>query len=204
MSDVINNIYKTKVYGVVRAKERDRAVEITKAMFDGWIKVVELNMHTEGDLYYTIDKASSIKGLDVVAGGIITAEQALYAIQAGAKVISSPIIQTNLVKLSKWYEIPLILTASTPNEAYTAWKYGVSLIKMFPIENLGGAKYVEDVLRPMPFLNLMPTGSVKLVQADQYIKAGARAVAVGREIYLNSTYKEIAEKSAKFLKYVGS
>ena len=41
--------------------------------------------------------------------------------------------------------------------------------------------YVEDLLRPMPFLNIMPLGNVKLDEVTSYIKAGASVVGIGRD-----------------------
>ena len=40
---------------------------------------------------------------------------------------------------------------------------------------MGGAMYVEDLLRPMPFLQVLPQGNVKLEEVPDYIKAGVNA-----------------------------
>lgn len=188
MINVIKEMTKSKIYGVVRADETKRAVEIASAYLDAGIKCIEINSNIEA-----IKEISKRSDAIVSAGGIITTWQADEAIEAGAKILSSPILQMGLVKFCSWHQLPLILSATTPNEAYTAWRARVPLIKIYPVKDLGGATYVEDILRPMNFLNVIAAGNVKIEDIKSYIKAGASSVALGRELYLNKDYKEIYE-----------
>ena len=121
--------------------------------------------------------------------------QAQSALSVGADVLSSPIFYMNLVKISKDRQVPFIAGASTPNEAYTAWKARVPVIKLYPVTAMGGVLYVEDILRPMPFLKILPQGNVKLNEVSAYIKAGAVAVGVGRDFYEGYSYSEITNRA---------
>ena len=105
----------------------------------------------------------------------------------------------NLVKLSKDKRIPFIAGTSTANEAYNAWKARIPLIKIYPITAMGGAMYVEDLLRPMPFLNIMPLGNVKLNEVSSYIKAGAKVVGVGRDFYDGYSLSEITKRAKNII-----
>ena len=105
----------------------------------------------------------------------------------------------NMVKISKNAQIPFIAGTSTANEAYQAWKARVPLIKIYPITALGGPLYVEDLLRPMPFLNIMPMGNIKLEEVPQYIEAGAAAVGVGRDLYKGFNFSEITNRTKKIM-----
>ena len=69
-----------------------------KALIDGGIKVVEINV-VNPSIYKAIEEVS--KFAHVCAGGIITSIQASAAIESGAKILSSPIFSMNLVKISK-------------------------------------------------------------------------------------------------------
>ena len=108
----------------------------------------------------------------------------------------------NHVKISKNLQIPYIAGTSTANEAYVAWKARIPLIKIFPADAMGGVEYIENILRQMPFLNLMPTGSVKLADVVSYLRAGAVAVGVGRDFYRGFTPKEITSRTKEILKEV--
>ncbi len=135
----------------------------------------------------------------ICAGGIITSIQAQAAIDVGAKLISSPIFQENMLKISKDKRLPLIAGTSTANEAYNAWKSRIPVVKIYPITAMGGVSYIENLLRPMPFLNVIPQGNVKLTEVQDYIKAGAIAVGVGRNLTKASTFSEITERTKNLL-----
>lgn len=194
--NLIKLIAKEKIYPIIRCKDCRVAVDTAKALAEGGIKIIEVNINNQ-TLYPAIKEISEFA--IVSAGGIITMQQAISALEAGASILSSPIFQMNMVKISKDKEVPLIAGTSTANEAYNAWKTRIPLIKILPARALGGIEYIEDLLRPMPFLNIMPTGSIQLEDVPQYIKAGAAAVGVGRGFYKNSTYSEITQKAKKII-----
>ena len=58
--------------------------------------------------------------------------------------------------------------------------------------------YIEDMLRPMPFLKVLAQGDVKINEALSYIRAGAYAVGIGRDLYEGYSCSEITER-AKYL-----
>lgn len=190
--NLIKKISKEKIYPIIRSKDAQSAIDTANALIEGGIKVLEINIEN-ASLYQAIHEVS--KNAVVAAGGIITAQQAIKAIDAGAEILSSPIFQMNMVKISKDKMIPLIACVSTANESYNAWKTRVPLLKVFPAKALGGVLYIEDLLRPMPFLNVMPSGNILLEEVPDYIKAGACAVGVGRSFYEDSSYAEITKKA---------
>ncbi len=190
--NLIKKISREKIYPIIRCKDAQQTIDTASALIDGGIKVMEINIENSS-IYEAVRKIS--KDAVVSAGGIITAQQANMAIEAGAKILSSPIFQMNMVKISKDKAIPLIACASTSNEAYNAWKTRVPLIKIFPAKAMGGILYIEDLLRPMPFLNIMPSGNISIEEVPGYIKAGAVAVGVGRSFYENSSFSEITKKA---------
>lgn len=194
--NLIDILKEEKIFPILRSNDAKAAVDTAKALIDGGIKILEVNVENPS-IYEAITEIS--KYADVCAGGIITSMQAQAAITAGARILSSPIFHMNLVKISKDKQIPYIAGTSTANEAYSAWKSRIPLIKIYPITAMGGAMYVEDLLRPMPFLDIMPIGNVKLDEVHSYIKAGASAVGVGRDFYDGYSYKEITDRARKIV-----
>ena len=195
----IEIIKQDKLFPIIRTKESEEAIEISKALVEGGIRILEINVENP-TLYKAIAEIS--KFATVCAGGIITSMQADAAFECGAKMIASPIFQMNMVKITKNKRVPFIAGASTANEAYIAWKSRITLIKLYPADAMGGVQYIEDILRQMPFLSLMPMGNIKLSQAVTYIKAGAAAVGVGRDFYQGFTPKEITNRTKEIMKEV--
>lgn len=195
--NLIKLLAEEKVLPIIRSKDAKEVINIANALIKGGIKVLEINVENP-TIYKAIEEIS--KSAYVCAGGIITSIQAEAAITSGAKILSSPIFSMNLVKLSKDKQIPFIAGTSTANEAYSAWKARIPLIKIYPISAMGGSMYIEDLLRPMPFLNIMPLGNVKLSQVKSYITAGAKVVGVGRDFYEGLSESEITDRAQKILR----
>ena len=183
---ILDYIKQEKIYGIIREDDPERAYEAARAYLEGGIKFIELNCPSE-----VVQKVSALDNAIVIQGGIITTKQAHDALKNGAKIISSPIFQTNLVRFASCYKVFLIPSVTTPNEAYNAWRARMPLIKIYPVAEMGGVEYIQDLMKPMPFLNLLPCGFVKLEEIKGYLKAGATAVGVGRAFKDKKDYKEI-------------
>lgn len=195
--NLIKLLAEEKVFPIIRKSNAKEVIDTAHALIDGGIKVLEVNVENP-DIYGAIAEIS--KEVTVCAGGIITSLQAESALSVGAEILSSPIFHMNLVKLSKDKMVPFIAGASTANEAYNAWKARIPLIKLYPIKAMGGSLYVEDLLRPMPFLKVLAQGNVKLEEVSSYIKAGALAVGVGRDFYEGYSYTEITNRAKNIIK----
>ena len=192
----IESIYKNKIVAVIRAEDSKEAIDKAKAMARGGIKVFEITVENK-NLIQAIKELSLIDDITIMAGNVITSMQAQQAINSGAQAIISPVFQGSLLKYCTGCKIPHIVTVSTANEAYNAWKSRIPVIKLFPAKSMGQVEYLEDLLRPMPFLNLMPSGGVTIEDFTQYLQAGAVAVGIGRSLYKNANMNEITER-AKF------
>lgn len=190
----IEAIYKNKIVAVIRAEEPAEAIEKVKAMHCAGLKVFEITLE-KGSMLTAIEQLTQNKEITVLAGGIITAMRAQEAISKGAGLIVSPVFQQNLAKFCLGNKVAHIATVSTPNEAYNAWKARIPIIKIFPAKPMGQAEYIEDILRPMPFLNLMPSGGITLDDFTDYLKAGAVAVGLGRCLYKDASLKEITQRA---------
>lgn len=195
-NNFIEQISLTKVLPIIRSKNPEDVINKAKALKDGGINIVEINVETP-QIFNAIEKLST--EMTICAGGIITSMQAQTAIECGAKIIASPIFQHNLLKISKDKRMLFIAGTSTANEAYSAWKSRIHLVKIYPISAMGGVEYIENLLRPMPFLKIIPQGDVKLDEVKDYIQAGAIAVGIGRNLTVADSYLEITKKAEKLL-----
>ena len=194
---IIDDIKEHKIYGIIREDDPEYAYEIARAYQEGGIRFIELNCPLE-----VTEKVSKLDNIVVSQGGIITTDQAHIALKAGATIISSPIFQMNLVRFASCYTVFLIPSASTPNEAYNVWKARIPLVKIYPVMEMGGVEYIKDIMKPMPFLNILPCGFVKMEDIKGYLDAGATAVGVGRELYSKTTYSEIVSAVKEVMKMI--
>ncbi len=194
---ILDDIKNHKIYGIIREDDPEIAYELVRAYSEGGIRYIELNSPLE-----VTEKASKLDNVIICQGGIITKDQAHAAIEAGAIIISSPIFQMNLIRFASCYSVFLIPSVTTPNEAYSAWRSRMPLIKIYPVKEMGGVEYIKDMLKPMPCLNLLPCGFVKLDDIKGYLNAGAVAVGVGRELYSKKDYTEIVKTVKEVIKMI--
>ncbi len=192
----IEKLSQNKVLPIIRSKDPQDVVNKAYALLEGGLDIMEINV--ESPKVFNAIKAISNDAI-VCAGGIITSMQFDAAIESGAKLISSPIFQKSLLKMTKDQRVPYIAGTSTANEAYNAWKSRIPVVKIYPISAMGGVEYIENLLRPMPFLKVIPQGNVKLEEVPAYIEAGAIAVGVGRHLTVADDYKEITKRTKQLL-----
>ena len=193
--NLLDKLRENKILPIIRNTDPQKVHDIACAILDGGVDVMEITIENPRVLE-VIEKLS--QRAFISAGGVITSRQAQVSIMSGAKSFSSPILQVNLVKISKDAHVPYIAGASTANEAYQAWKSRIPAVKIYPATALGGHEYIKNMLRPMPLLNLIPQGSVKLDDVEKYIEAGALAVGVGRNLTEAASYGEITKRILKF------
>ncbi len=191
----IEKISEEKIFAVLRMQEPNKLKNIIKAITDGGINIFEIVIETPEIVNVIKDITKENNRPLIMAGGIITQRQAQIAIDSGADVIVSPVFQMNLVRLCESQHTPLIMTATTPNEAYSAWKARTELIKISPANPMGGPEYIEDILRPMKFINIIAAGSIKIEDICSYLRAGAKAVGIGRAFYKDADLNEIRERA---------
>ena len=194
--NLLDKLKENKVFPIIRNTNPEEICSVVRAIIQGGLDVIEINVGNS-KIFNAIEELS--KEAIICAGGVITSVQAQVAIDCGAKIISSPIFSTSLVKISKDRHIPFIAGTSTANEAYRAWQARIPIVKVFPASALGGIEYIENILRPMPFLNVIPQGDVKLNEVKAYIDAGAAAVGVGRNLTAGFRCEEITQRTRQLL-----
>ena len=83
------------------------------------------------------------------------------------------------------------------------------MVKVFPVQNVGGAAYLRALRGPFPDIPLVPTGGVTLDNLRELFDAGAAAVGVGgelvsREALARRDYAAIGTIAGRFLDAVRS
>ena len=94
----------------------------------------------------------------------------------------SPTLDPAVIRACRDRDVPCMPGAFTPTEILAAWRAGASLVKVFPAAAVGPG-YARDILAPMPFLRVVPSGGVSLENAGEWIRAGAAAVSVGGALF---------------------
>ena len=116
--------------------------------------------------------------LVIGAGTILNDDNIRAARDAGAEFGVSPGTSPSLLKAiveSGWSFIP---GCATPSEALTLADAGFKVVKLFPAEVVGGLNMIKSLASPLPHIQFMPTGGVRLEKVADYV-AQPNVVALG-------------------------
>jgi 2-dehydro-3-deoxyphosphogluconate aldolase/(4S)-4-hydroxy-2-oxoglutarate aldolase len=130
----------------VRTETAKQALGVVEAQARGGIAVFEISVAIPGSSEILRHFASQSDIL-VGAGGVVTVEQAEEAAKAGARFIVSPIMSPALLYACNELHITCILGALTPTEIILAQQAGAEMVKVFPVNALGGSQYLRSLFR---------------------------------------------------------
>lgn len=203
----VAHILEHQLISIVRGATPADILRIGEALYNGGIRTVEITLNSPGALVsIEILSRQMADRMLVGAGTVLDAQSAMAAIDAGARFIISPITNLGCIKATKERSAVSIPGACTPTEMYNAHAAGGDIIKVFPAS--AGPAFIKEVLAPLPFLPLMPTGGVSLENIRAFKKSGAIAFGLGKALFdagraLSDTYlHEIGLKAREFVEAV--
>ncbi|GGS39912.1 bifunctional 4-hydroxy-2-oxoglutarate aldolase/2-dehydro-3-deoxy-phosphogluconate aldolase [Deinococcus knuensis] len=182
--DLLAQVSRAGVVGVLRAPHADAAVQATLAATRAGLQVTELTFTTPGvtDALHALSRALPA-GTLLGAGTVMNAAQATAAIEAGAAFLVSPHLGEDVLRVALEAGVPYLPGVLTPTEIVRALTLGAPAVKLFPAGSAGGAAYLRDLLGPLPQLQVMVTGGVRPDEVEAYRHAGALAVGLGSNLY---------------------
>lgn len=180
---------KVPVVGILRGYSKAEVLEIVKVYHQEGYTNVEITMNTPNveELISAVSEQFDGK-LNVGAGTVTTIEEVDKVKAAGAQFIVSPIVDISVIEYCVKIGMPIFPGAYSPTEIYSAAKAGARMVKVFPASTLGH-KYIKDVLAPLDYLELMPTGGVTTENASAYLEAGAKAFGMGGFLFKDTFIK---------------
>ena len=179
---VRNRIEQTGIIPAVRVSSTDDALFAAEMVLNSGISIVEITM--------TVPAAANViqqlarKYPDLIAGGgtVVDIDTARRCLDAGARFLTSPGLALEIVEFALKNDTVVFPGALTPSEIMMASKAGSDFVKVFPCSVLGGVTYIRALKSPFPNVPLIAAGGVTQQNAADFIRAGAVAVGIGREL----------------------
>ncbi len=181
------------VIAVVRLPESTGLRGVAAALAAGGVTAVEITLTTPGALEAIAGLASDpeLKGCLIGAGTVLDVKAARDVIARGARFVVSPAFDRFVVRYCRDHHVPCLPGAFSPTELLEAWRAGATAVKLFPASTVG-PRYLQEVLAPLPFLRVVPSGGVSLENAGEWIRAGAAAVSLGGALVTAALVREAA------------
>ena len=183
--DLLEFLKDMPVIGILRDIPKGSEERCAKTAAKCGLKAIEVTMNTEGAAEIITSLKAACKPYDITVGaGTVRHDKDLErALLAGAAFIVTPNTRTNIIRTAAGSNTPIIPGALTPTEVQKAYDLGATAVKVFPVDCVGGPKYIKALRGPFRDIPLLACSGVNAENAGEYIKAGANLLAFGGSIF---------------------
>jgi 2-dehydro-3-deoxyphosphogluconate aldolase/(4S)-4-hydroxy-2-oxoglutarate aldolase len=171
-----------RAIAVIRIANFAQGVTMAERLAQAGLRLIEITWNSDrpADLVQTLRER--LPDCRIGVGTILSESELADAIVAGAEYAFCPHTDPGLIRYANTHHLPISPGALTPSEIVTAWQAGADTVKVFPVQALGGASYIQSLQGPLGQIPLIPTGGVKMEDAIAYLQAGAIAVGLAQSL----------------------
>lgn len=203
--EVVAMMARRRLVAEVRTETAVQALGAVEALVAGGVTNVEVSLAIPG-AQEILSHFATRQDVLVGAGAVLDGQQAREAIAAGARFITSPIISPDLIPTCREANIACVLGAMTPTEIIAAQRAGAEMVKLFPVEALGGPFYVRALFRQLTHLSLQVSGSLTADTLGGYLDLPVRTVALGallvpRVLVERGNWQALTNRARAFVEY---
>lgn len=166
----------------IRVSTAEDALFAVEAVSNAGIPIAEVTMTIPGAIGVIGELAQKFPELIVGAGTVFDIETAQRCLDAGARFLSTPGFDLEVVEFALKQGVVVLPGAMTPGEIMMARKAHSDFVKVFPCAPLGGANYLKALKGPFPMVPFIAAGGVTQQTAADFILAGAVALGIGRDL----------------------
>jgi 2-dehydro-3-deoxyphosphogluconate aldolase/(4S)-4-hydroxy-2-oxoglutarate aldolase len=200
-------IEEVGIIPAIRVSSAEDALFAAEAVSESAIPIVEVTMTVPGAVAVIRELTSHHPNVLVGAGTLFDADKARRCLDAGAAFLTTPGLDMEIVDFALKSGVVVFPGALTPSEVTSAWKAGVDFVKVFPCFANGGPAYIQALKGPFAEVPLIASGGVNQMNAMDFIRAGAVALGIGRDLIHHDAIKRrergwITELARRYTKIV--
>ena len=169
MHQVLEQIGRLRLVPMVVMDSAAHADGFGDALVAGGLPVAEVTFRTDAaeESIRTLAKRGDLL---VGAGTVLSREQADRAIDAGAAFLVAPGTNPEVIDHCLLRSVPIVPGVATPSEIEEAMSFGLTALKFFPAENLGGTSTLKALSGPYADVMFLPTGGITPEKLPDYLK----------------------------------
>jgi 2-dehydro-3-deoxyphosphogluconate aldolase/(4S)-4-hydroxy-2-oxoglutarate aldolase len=175
VNPVAARIAERRVVAILRC---DEPLAVGTTIIEGGVEVVEVPLNVPGSLSAISSLVAGFPDALVGAGTVMSAAEAVAALDAGARFLLSPVLRPEVVAAAHARDAAAVPGAFTPTEIDACMRAGADLVKLFPADRLAPAD-LRVLMAALPDARLLPTGGITAANAAEWLAAGAVAIGVG-------------------------
>lgn len=180
----IDETFPNRVCGVLRTEDAATGFQACLAALEGGVQTIEITT-TVPSCFDMIRGLIATTGSRYAVGvGTVWDPGAVReAKEAGASFVVTPVVLPEVAEACREEDLLCVLGALTPTEIYQARLAGAKLVKVFPVQPVGGPRYVEALSGPMGGVPLWVSGGVPIEDIAAYLKLGVKAIGLTGSLF---------------------
>jgi len=178
MAELTTRLRQIRIVPVIVIDDSDDAIPLAAALIEGGLPCAEITFRTAAGVESLRRIVAEFPEMLVGAGTVLSTRQADEARDAGAKFVVSPGSNASVVDHCLKNNLPIYPGVCTPTEVEAVLEKGLSLVKFFPAEPMGGVAFLKAIAGPYRTLEFMPTGGINAGNIGQYLSF-SKVVACG-------------------------
>ena len=191
------------VIGILRGVKEESLQGVLEASIAGGLRFIEITLNTQDSCHLIQQATNKYSELTIGSGTVLSEEEAKRAFDSGAQFIVAPNFEEEVAAFCVDNNLAYFPGALTPTEIQKAWKCGATMVKVFPVSQMG-PDYIKQVKGPFDKVKLIAVGGVNSSNIKNYLVAGADAVALGGSIYslermVNGKFSDIQKDIEDFM-----
>ncbi len=179
MANFLELLQRERVVVVIRGAQSASLGLLLQACYEGGLRLFEVTVEGANAISAFANAREQLPQDALIGvGTVLDVGTAAQAMAAGAQFIVSPILLADVCQVARAHGVPCMAGGMTPTEIHAAYQYGCEAVKVFPASTVGSG-FIRELRGPLGFIPLYPTGGITLVNASDFLEAGAIAVGVG-------------------------
>jgi 2-dehydro-3-deoxyphosphogluconate aldolase/(4S)-4-hydroxy-2-oxoglutarate aldolase len=168
MNAILIQLKKLRIIPVIAIENASDAEPMADALAAGGLPVAEITFRTSA-AEEAIRRVAGRDDFLVGAGTVLSVETAQRAVDSGAKFLVSPGFSPKVVGWCLKHQVPIAPGIATPTEIEMALDHGLTVVKYFPAESLGGLKMLKAIAAPYSMMRFIPTGGISPENLASYL-----------------------------------
>lgn len=166
--DTLAALVAARIIPVVTLQDAGHAAPLADALVASGIAAAEITLRTPAgvDAIAAIAHRSDVL---VGAGTVVHPDDVDRVADAGARFVVSPGLDLEVVERALARGLLPLPGVATASELQRAVRAGLSAVKLFPADLLGGVEAVRALAAPFPEMLFLPSGGVSAENAVEYL-----------------------------------
>lgn len=175
--DTFDRVRAGGIAAILTVHDAASISDVVDALVDGGVSTIEVTLRTSAG-WDAIERLGARTDAVVGAGTVLSADDVRRAVDLGAQFVVSPGLDAAVVESTSGLGALPLPGIATPTELQRALQLGLTALKLFPAEPLGGVAMLKALAGPFAEVSFMPSGGVTPALLESYL-AQPNVFAVG-------------------------